>query len=125
MKDLPDRPPAELLICTTCRRGQEVAEDGTRPGAALYEALEGSMPEGVTLRAVECLQNCEGGCTVALRGAGRWTYVFGNLHEASDLEVLREGAAKYHASANGLIPWRERPQHFKKNCVARVPPMEG
>lgn len=108
----------------TCRRGLDVAEDGTRPGAALFAALDGTMPDGVTLRAVDCLQNCDGGCTVALRGPGRWTYIYGNLHEASHPDLLREGAAKYHATQDGLIPWRERPDHFKKNCVARVPPME-
>ena len=31
-----------------------------------------------------------------------------------------EGAALYHATKDGLIPWRERPEHFKRNCVARL-----
>lgn len=117
--------PVELLICLTCRRGQEVTEEGTRPGAALHAGLQDTLPDGVSLKGVECLQNCDGGCTVALRGPGRWTYVYGNLHETSHLDLLREGAALYHASSDGLIPWRQRPDHFKKNCVARVPPMES
>ena len=37
--------------------------------------------------------------------------------------MLIEGAALYHATADGLIPWRQRPEHFKRNCVARVPPL--
>ncbi|MYH58038.1 MAG: metal-binding protein, partial [Boseongicola sp. SB0675_bin_26] len=24
----------------------------------------------------------------------------------------------------GLVPWRERPEHFRKNCIARIPPIE-
>ncbi len=36
--------------------------------------------------------------------------------------MIIDGAARYHATADGLIPWRERPDHFKRNCIARIPP---
>lgn len=115
---------AELLVCVKCRRGEEVPEGGERPGQRLYDALAArGMPEGVRLTAVECLQNCDHGCSVAFRGGpGRWTYVYGNLHEASHSDLLIEGAALYHAAADGAIPWRARPEHFKRNCIARIPP---
>ncbi len=73
---------------------------------------------------VECLSNCTRGCTVALRAPGRWTYVYGNL-DASLVGVLADGVARYVATADGLVPWRERPEHFRKNCIARMPPLEG
>ncbi|SDY31002.1 DUF1636 family protein [Citreimonas salinaria] len=113
----------ELLVCIKCRRQDEAPADDRRPGRALHDALhERGMPEGVTLRAVECLQNCDHGCTVALRGPDRWTYIYGNVDEASHLDMLAEAAALYHATEDGLIPWRTRPEHLKRNCVARVPP---
>ncbi len=117
--------PAELLVCVKCRRGQEVPEDGIRPGQALFEALAArQMPEGVRLTPVECLQNCDSGCSAALRGgAARWTYVYGNLLEASHPDLLIEGAALYRDTTDGLIPWRSRPEHFKRNCIARIPPL--
>jgi predicted metal-binding protein len=116
--------PTELLVCIKCRRGREVPADARRPGRRLYDDLAArAVPRGVALRAVECLQNCDAGCTVALRGPGRWTYVYGNVDEASQSDVLLDGAARYHASADGLVPWRERPEHFKRNCVARLPPL--
>lgn len=115
---------AELLVCVKCRRGEEVPEDGVRPGQRMHDALAArGMPEGVTLTPVECLQNCDHGCSVAMRGGpARWTYVYGNLHEASHPDLLAEGAALYHAAADGVIPWRARPEHFKRNCIARIPP---
>ncbi|XDB00005.1 DUF1636 domain-containing protein [Sulfitobacter sp. LCG007] len=117
--------PAELLVCVTCRRGLAVPDGGVRPGARLFEGLcTADLPAGLTVTAAECLQNCEGGCTVALRGKGRWTYVFGNIHETDDLDMLLDGAARYQRTGDGLIPWRERPVHFRKNCVARIPPLE-
>ncbi|QBF30360.1 metal-binding protein [Thalassococcus sp. S3] len=119
-------PATELLICTKCRRGQEVGDDAVRPGAALHRELsETGLPEGIRLTEVECLSNCSQGCTIALRGPGRWTFVFGNLHETNHLDTIRDGAARYRDTPDGLVPWRERPEHFRKNCIARIPPMEA
>lgn len=117
--------PVELLVCIKCRRGTDVAEDGERPGAALYASLaERELPSGVTLTPVECLQNCDSGCSAAMRGGdARWTYVYGNLHEASDTDLLLDGISLYRDTQDGLIPWRQRPEHFKRNCIARVPPV--
>ena len=111
----------ELLVCVKCRRGQEMAEEGRRPGQALFDAIaQLDRPDGLRVTAVDCLQNCDHGCTVALRGGERWTYVFAN----NDPAMILDGALRYHATADGLIPWRERPEHFKRNCVARIPPPE-
>ncbi|MDK3074494.1 DUF1636 domain-containing protein [Sedimentitalea sp. JM2-8] len=114
----------ELLVCIKCRQGPEnPLGDDRRPGRRLYDRLtEAGAPEGVRLRAVECLQNCDYGCTIALRGGTRWIYVYGNVDEVEAVETLLDGAARYAATADGLIPWRERPDHFKRNCVARIPP---
>ncbi|WP_415921274.1 DUF1636 family protein [Tateyamaria sp. SN6-1] len=121
-----DLPPVELLVCVKCRRELEVPEGGTRPGEALHAELANrTMPEGVTLKAVECLSNCSSGCSVAVRGgASRWTYVYGNLMEDRDADMVVEGVSKYAATADGLVPWRDRPEHFRKNCIARIPPQE-
>ncbi len=115
----------ELLVCVKCRRGAEIPDDERRPGQRLYDSIaEKDLPEGVKVTAVECLQNCDHGCTVALRGDDRWTYIYGNIDEVSQPDLLIEGAALYNATADGLIPWRSRPEHFKRNCVARIPPLE-
>ena len=117
--------PVELLVCIKCKRGTEVSDDGERPGTALYQSLAArDMPDHVTLTPVECLQNCDSGCSVAMRGGdNRWSYVYGNLHEASDTDLLIEGIALYRDTRDGLIPWRQRPEHFKRNCIARLPPL--
>jgi len=113
------------MICVKCKRGTDVTEDGERPGAALYEKLrKRDLPDGVVVTPVECLQNCDHGCSVAMRGgAERWTYVYGNLHENTDVDLLVEGMSLYRDARDGLIPWRARPEHFKRNCIARIPPL--
>jgi predicted metal-binding protein len=115
----------EVLVCTTCRAAG-LPEDEKRAGLKLFEALSVSdLPEGVAVRAVECLSNCDHGCTIALRGGNRWSYVYGNLDADVLLTAAVEGISRYHATSDGLVPWRERPVHFRKNCIARIPPLEA
>ena len=114
----------ELLVCTRCRIGDDAPRDGDRPGAVLFGRLAAAVAEGVIVTPVECLSNCTKGCTIALRGAGRWTYVYGALNPHDDLACVLDGAARYRASADGVVPWRERPEHFRRNCIARIPPLD-
>lgn len=116
----------ELLVCTTCRKSIAPEErTAIRPGSVMHERLSSAeLPEGVVLRGVECLSNCKRGCSVILRGEGKWTYVYGNLDPDAHVETVIDGATKYLASEDGLVPWRERPEHFRKNCIARIPPLE-
>lgn len=118
-------PPIELLVCTRCLRGLDAADAGAEcPGARLFARLAAEAPPGVAVTPVDCLSNCTQGCTIALRGPGRWTYVYGRLDETGDLAPIRAGIARYRDSADGLVPWRERPEHFRRNCIARIPPLE-
>ena len=115
----------ELLVCSTCRKGELPDPDAKRPGAILHGRLEDTeLPDGVQVRAVECLSNCSQGCTIALRSPGRWTYVYGNIDPETQVETVVDGVARYAATPDGLVPWRERPQHFRRNCIARIPPIE-
>lgn len=118
----------ELLVCKTCRTaGMDKPEgDDTRPGAVLAAAITADgVPDGVVLREVACLSNCSNGCTVALRGGpARWSYVYGNLDPTQHVETLLDGVNRYRDAADGVVPWRERPEHFKRNCIARIPPLE-
>jgi predicted metal-binding protein len=59
-----------------------------------------------------------------LRSPERWSYVYGNLNPAEHVDVIIDGAKKYLNAADGKVPWRERSDHFRKNCVARIPPIE-
>jgi predicted metal-binding protein len=115
-----------LHVCTTCRMGQEIAADGTRPGAALLAALKGAgAPDGVRIVPVECLSACDHGCNIALSGPGRWSYVYGRMDPAVHIDDILAGAAAYAATRDGIVPWRERPVIFRKQSLARIPPMES
>jgi predicted metal-binding protein len=112
-----------LHVCVTCRAGETLVEGEATPGARLFAAIAGlgALP-GVTVTPVECLSACTQGCSIALSGPGRWSYVYGRLSEADAREV-RAGAAAYADAPNGIVPWRARPQIFRRQSLARIPPI--
>jgi predicted metal-binding protein len=113
-----------LYVCKTCRAGQPVTEGEACPGARLHAALaEMPAPDGVIVRAAECLSACDHGCSVALSKPGAWSYVYGRMTSDDAAEILR-GAALYAGAPDGLVPWRDRPVIFRKQSLARIPPME-
>ncbi|MGJ8617977.1 MAG: DUF1636 family protein [Sulfitobacter sp.] len=113
-----------LHVCTTCRAGEVLEEDAPRPGAQLHAALTAmDAPEGVTIVGVECLSACSQGAAVALSEPGKWTYVYGRLTKDDAGDILT-GASAYAATSDGLVPWRERPVIFRKQSLARIPPLE-
>jgi predicted metal-binding protein len=114
-----------LYVCVTCRAGEE-GEATPRAGRRLHDALTETQrhQDGAPrfrIVETECLSNCNRGCSVALTGPGRWSYIYGDLSLAS-VDDLIAGASRYAATEDGLVPWRERPTIFRKGVIARIPP---
>jgi predicted metal-binding protein len=112
-----------LHVCITCRAGQSQEQGEIAPGARLHAAiLDVGVPEGVNVVPVECLSACSQGCSVAISAPGRWSYVYGRLSDVNAPDVVA-GAAAYAATSDGLVPWRSRPEIFRKQSLARIPPV--
>ena len=123
--NIPQTCDTTLYVCVTCRAGEE-DDTAVRHGRRLHDALTEAQRHqdgGANFRIVEveCLSNCSRGCSAALTGPGRWSYIYGDLSEAS-VDDLLAGAARYAATPDGLVPWRERPTIFRKGVIARIPP---
>ncbi len=119
---------AVIYVCTTCRRPDD-PEDHPRPGAALAAAtINAAENSGVAVQPLRCLANCKRGCSAVLRrtdaSAPSWTYVFGHLDPDADAQALVLGAKLLAASADGLMPWRGRPDALKRGLIARIPPFD-
>jgi predicted metal-binding protein len=116
-----------IHVCTACRRIREDLPEGyDQPGGALATALTQRLAEqdnGITVETAECLAVCKRPCTIALAADGKWTYLIGDLDTDIHLDDIVGAARAYAASANGIVPWKERPLCFRKGVVARVPPL--
>jgi predicted metal-binding protein len=111
-----------VFVCTTCKRAGEPDTDpraGTLLAAATEQAAVGTE---VNVRRLRCLANCTRGPSAAMRCNGSWTYVFGGL-DVANAEALIEGARLLAGAADGILPWRGRPDILKRGLIARVPPI--
>ena len=110
-----------IIICSSCRDASN-SDDHPRPGLLLGDTvLQAAASDSLVVEQVECLANCKRRLSAALVKPDGWTYVFGDLC-IDDAADLVEGARLYRDSANGLIPWRGRPECLKRGLIARIPP---
>jgi predicted metal-binding protein len=118
----------QLIVCTTCRAGRDLADGETPPGALLHAELSrllapSSDEAAVELREASCMANCERGCSAAIAMPGKWTYVLGHLAPGLAADLLAY-AGTYAASATGTVMPSRRPATLARVVIARVPPLE-
>lgn len=116
--------PVNVFVCVSCRRANVDGQGFHLPGRQLVDALQERLSgdAAITVTPVECLAVCTRPSTIALVGADKWTYLIGNLDTDTHLDQIVESARAFQKSENGIIPWKERPEAFRKGVVARVPP---
>jgi predicted metal-binding protein len=112
-----------VYVCITCQCAG-APESEPRPGEILADATaKAAEGTGVTVRRVRCLANCTRGPSAAMRCNGSWTYVFGGLG-TDCAAALIAGARLLAAAADGILPWRGRPEPLKRGLIARIPPLD-
>ena len=137
---------ATVLVCITCRAAADadtsaaptldadavavdsaadvLVADEPRPGLVLAEATATAAANAsdISVQRVRCLGNCGRGLSAAIRCDNAWTYVFGGLEAPRDGLTLIAGARLLAGAADGIMPWRDRPEPLKRGLVARIPP---
>ena len=87
-------------------------------------AFAAAAVRGVSVQRIRCLGNCSRGPSAAIRCDNSWTYVFGGLEPDRDAGALVMGAQLLARAADGIMPWRGRPESLKRGLIARVPPAD-
>jgi predicted metal-binding protein len=147
MSDIVPTGRATVLVCITCRginpadapaaetsaagtpstatpAADSLAPHAPRPGLVLAEATAAAAANAsdIAVQRVRCLGNCGRGLSAAIRCDNAWTYVFGGLEASRDGQALIAGARLLADAADGIMPWRERPEPLKRGLIARIPP---
>ena len=118
-----------VMVCITCRRATDLTvapdSDVPRPGSILADAttLAAADAPDVSVQRIRCLGNCSRGLSAAIRCENAWTYIFGGLDPAQDGPSLVVGARLLAQAADGIMPWRGRPESLKRGLIARIPPL--
>jgi len=120
--------PVTIYLCVTCRRRIGDAEGVfDLPGRTLAARLAATIASrsgncAIDVVPVECLAVCKRPSTLALTATGKWTYLIGDLDPETHVEEIVAAAERYSISADGIVPWKERPPTFRKGVIARTPP---
>jgi predicted metal-binding protein len=112
---------ATVLVCVTCRTAAAPSAGADLAEATLIAAHD--APD-ISVQHVRCLGNCSRGLSAAIRYERAWTYVFGGLNAALDGPSLIAAARLLAQAADGIMPWRGRPDSLKRGLVARIPPID-
>src|SRR4029453_8868037 len=124
----PDVTTTILYVCVTCSGNAAVEPDTSaaeRPGARLLAAVEQRLSadrdKGIAVVPANCLSNCPRGCSAAVSASGKWTYVIGDLDPDRHAGDVVDFARLHRAHAEGVPEWRDRPEHVRKQTIARGP----
>ncbi|MGF9565862.1 DUF1636 family protein [Neorhizobium sp. JUb45] len=118
-------PAVTIFVCASCRASEGSTEEpsqGTHLLNATVEAAAEQVPN-VTIKSVSCLSNCKRGPSAVIARQDGWTYVFGHLDLENAADLIT-GAELIATSADGLMPWKGRPDCLKRNMIARIPPFD-
>jgi predicted metal-binding protein len=107
-----------LIICTTCAEGQ---------GQVLLEAVENealARDWPLAIHGQACMAACRQGCTAALQGVGKHSYLFGRLTpDPVSVDALLAVAVQHAEPGDGLLAWDRRPDRLKTGLIGRLPPL--
>lgn len=119
--------PTTITICRTCRYDR-TCDAPVRDGMRFLKRVEDEIAanpdaNGVHLRAMRCMACCDKACAAQIAADGKMTYVFFGLdaeHNAADLVAF---ARSHERSADGVVPFGERPEAIKKKIGTRIAPL--
>jgi predicted metal-binding protein len=88
----------------------------------LYNNIKNHNPD-INIKPVRCLAGCKKGCTLSLWHKDKWSYIIGNLTPDLNEQDIIYGFEEYKKTTDGKIPFSRRPNAFKNQSLARIPPL--
>ena len=105
-----------VLICSTRK--------GTVPVLAIQDRLADNLPEGFSIRIVDCMAGCAHPRTVGFQAVGKAQYLFGDIETDRDIAALVQFAQQYHDSEDGWTSATDRPAALYHKTLSRMPRIE-
>ncbi len=115
-----------LHICITCRaKGHDDATP--RAGKLFFDAIANKadsqmMLADAMIKPVKCLVQCDNICAVSLSHPDKFNYLLSGLDPDTHQDDLLNFFEKYCHSADGIVPFAERPKTIKSAIKGRIAP---
>lgn len=116
-----------IYICRTCRANREILPDDNCEGAQLLrqvsEQLTHSPIDGVEVRGINCLSQCESPVAVAFVAPEKFNFIVSSLQPEQDADAILDFARLHAETALGRVKSVDRPQAIRENLQGRIPPV--
>ncbi len=116
-----------LFVCALCRfSAAEREQNGVSGGQYLLDQLsealaDQNLADQVQIQPVRCMAACSRSCVAALTAPEKLTFVLNELLPDQSADDLLKFVRQYLASANGNVPYRERPPLIRSKLMAVLP----
>jgi predicted metal-binding protein len=121
--------PASLFVCSLCQFSQdEPSRDGKSGGEYLIEQLQTelqarNLQDAVHLTPLRCMAGCSQACNVSLAAPNKLTFILSHLSPTAAAAAVSDFCQQYSASADGRVPYRERPATVRQATAFVLPPL--
>ena len=112
------------LVRVACAGGRSAGERLLEELEVLHQDWD--LAAEFPIQAVGCMSACSRSCAISFAGAGKHTYLFGDItttEPSIPLSNILDCAAAYYQHPTGSLPWKERPAPLKQGILAKIPPL--
>ena len=117
-----------LYVCKSCAFSLTQRDYlGERGGKYLFDrvsdlAEDWGLKSDFAVEELVCLSACKRPCAIALTGAHKSSFMFGDLSPLGSAAAILQLCEQYYTSTDGIILRNERPEILQKSILARIPP---
>jgi predicted metal-binding protein len=121
--------PTTLFVCSLCQFSEtEPSRDGRSGGQYLIEQLQKELQarnlQGtVQLTPLRCMAGCSQPCNVSLAAPDKLTFILSHLSPTDGAAAVTDFCQQYTESADGRVPYRDRPQAVRESTAFVLPPL--
>jgi predicted metal-binding protein len=121
--------PSTLFVCSLCRFSRkEPTQNGLSGGENLIQQLQAELQaknlvSTIQIQPVRCMAACSDSCNVTLTAAEKITFVLSGLSPTESAPDLAKFCQQYAASADGKVPYQDRPDIIRESTAFVLPPL--
>lgn len=121
--------PTTLFVCSLCQFPEKKThQSGPSAGETLIENLKAELQardlqDTVRLTPLRCMAGCSQPCNAYVAAPGKLTFILSHLSPEEGAAAVSEFCRQYSASADGRVPYGQRPKAVQKATAFVLPPL--
>jgi predicted metal-binding protein len=121
--------PTTLFVCSLCQSAEAEAQRGHQSAGEAFiknlqtELAARNLQDTVHLTPLRCMAGCGQPCNASLAAPGKLTFILSGLSPIEGAAAVSDFCQQYSDSADGRVPYRDRPEIVQKSTAFVLPPL--